>query len=216
MALPGGRLCQGASCGPGFAGSLRLCGAGFNFSAAACVDEPPPLLPGVRWPFASVWRAGAVPSGVCSGLIRLGPRLASLAWCCGVLWCAVLRQVVLCVLRRVGPCLVVLRPAGPGRVAPCRAMVCRSVPRRVASCCGVLCFGVPCRVALHCGALRCGVPCCLVLCRGWSVKVRLVRVVVQSAGQSVAGWWLGAAVRLVVRWVRAVGVWVCRSGRWVG
>ena len=99
------------------------------------------------------------------------------------------------VLRRVGPCCVAVRPPGPRRVAPCRAVVCRSVPRRVASCCGVLCFGVPCRVALHCGALRCGVLCCLVLCRGGSVEVSLARVVVRSAGRSVAGWWLGGAVR---------------------
>ena len=76
-----------------------------------------------------------------------------------------------------------------------RAVVCRSVPRRVASCCGVLCFGVPCRGALHCGALRCGVPCCLVLCRGGPVEVSLACVVVRSAGRSVAGWWLGGAVR---------------------
>ena len=65
------------------------------------------------------------------------------------------------------------------------AVLCRSVPRRVASCCG----------ALHCGALRWGVPCCLVLCCGGSVEVSLACVVVQSAGRSVAGWWLGGAVR---------------------
>ena len=76
-----------------------------------------------------------------------------------------------------------------------RALVCRSVPRRVASWCGVLCFGVPCRGALHCGALRCGVPCCLVLCLGGSGEVSLACVVVRSAGRSVAGWWLGGAVR---------------------
>ena len=67
-----------------------------------------------------------------------------------------------------------------------RAVLCRCVPRRVASCCG----------ALHCGALRCGVPCYLVLCRCGSVEVSLACVVVQSAGWSVAGWWLG--VRLGV------------------
>ena len=78
----------------GLAVSLRLCGAGFNFPAAACVGGPPPLLPGVRWSLAGVWRTGAVPSGVCGGLIWLDPRLASLAWCCGVFWCAVLRRVV--------------------------------------------------------------------------------------------------------------------------
>ena len=66
-----------------------------------------------------------------------------------------------------------------------RAVLCRSVPRRVASCCG----------ALLCGALWCGLPCCLALCRGGSVEVSLACVVVRSVGQSVAGWWLGGAVR---------------------
>ena len=32
--------------------------------------------------------------GVCGGLIWLDPRLASLAWCCRVLWYAVLHRVV--------------------------------------------------------------------------------------------------------------------------
>ena len=42
------------------------------------------------------------------------------------------------------------------------------------------------------------------------------RVVVRSAAQSVAGRWLVGAVRCgVARWDRAVGVRVCRSGRWV-
>ena len=136
--------------------SFRLRGAGLNFLAAVCVGGPPPSLPGVRWPLVGVWRAGAVPSGVCGGLFWLDLRLVSLAL---VLWCAVVR-----------------------RAAPCRALVCQSVPRRVASCCGVLCFGVPCRGALHCGALRCGVPCCLLLCRGGSVEVTLAYVVVRSAG----------------------------------
>ena len=127
------------------------------------------MMPGTRPTLGSVWRAGAVPSGVCGGLFWLVLCLASLAL---VLWCAVVR-----------------------RVAPCRAMMCRYVPRRVASCCGVLCFGVPCRGALHCGALRCVVPCCLLLCSGGSVEVSLACVVVRSAGRSVAGWWLGGAVR---------------------
>ena len=129
--------------------SFRLRGAGFKF-----LGGPPPLLPGARWPLAGVWRACAVPSGVCGGL----------------LWLVLLVRVS-------------------------RAVVCRSVPRRVASCCGVLCFGVPCRGAMHCGALRCVVPYCLVLCRGGSVEVSLACVVVRSAGRSLAGWWLGGAVR---------------------
>ena len=66
-----------------------------------------------------------------------------------------------------------------------RAVFCRSVLRGVASCCG----------ALLCGVLWCSVPCCLALCRGGSVEVSLACVVVRSAGWSVAGWWLGGAVR---------------------
>ena len=156
--------------------SFRLRGAGFNLLVG-----PPPLLPCARWPLAGVWRAGAAPSGVCSGLIWL-----------------VLHVTV------------------------SRAVVCRSVPRRVASWCGVLCFVVPCRDALHGGALRCGVPCCLVLCRGGPVEVSLACVVVRSAGLSVAGWWLGDAVRCgwlggPVLWgpgraVRAGGSGKCPSG----
>ena len=76
-----------------------------------------------------------------------------------------------------------------------RAVLCCSVPRCVASCCGVLRFRVRCRGVLHCGALRCGVPCCPVLCRGGSVEVSLACIMVRSAGRSVAGWWLGGAVR---------------------
>ena len=118
---------------------------------------------------------------------------------CLVLWCVVVRRAA---LFRVLTCCVVLvcavlRCALLGRAVfwPCHAVVCRFVPRRVASWCGVLCYGVPCRVALHCGALQCGVPCCLVLCRGGSLEVSLARVVVRSAGRTVAGWWLGGAVR---------------------
>ena len=112
--------------------------------------------------------------------------------CCGAPCCVV---PCFAVLRPVGVRCVALRPAGPRRLVPCRAVVCRYVPRRVASCCGVLCFEVSCSSALHCGALRCGVPCCLVLCRVRSVEVSLARVLVRSAGRSVAGWWLGGAVR---------------------
>ena len=77
-----------------------------------------------------------------------------------------------------------------------RAVLCRSVPRRNASRCG----------ALLCGALWCGVPCCLALCRGGSVEVSLVCVVVRSAGRSVAGWWRG--VRLCV----GVSLGLCCGG----
>ena len=65
--------------------SFRLRGAGFKFLEAVCVGGPPPLLPGVRWPLAGVWLAGAVPSGVCGCLFWLDLRLASLAL---VWWCA--------------------------------------------------------------------------------------------------------------------------------
>ena len=196
LALPAGRLRHAASCCPGlgklgFSVSFCLRGAGFNFLAVVCVGGPPLLLPGVRWPLAGVWRAGAVSSGECAGLFWLDLWLASLAL---VLWCAVVR-----------------------RVAPCRAVVCRSVPRRVASCCGVLCFQVPCLGALHCGALRCGVPCCLVLWRGGSLEVSLAYVVVRSAGRSVAGWWLGAAVRC--GWLAGSVLWGsgCAAGAgWSG
>ena len=100
-ALPVGRLRQAASCDPGLGRlwrsvSFRLRGAGFNFLAAVRVGGPPPLLPGVRWLLAGVWRAVAVPSRVlarcCGGLFWLDPRLASLAL---VLWCAVVRSVTL-------------------------------------------------------------------------------------------------------------------------
>ena len=198
---------------------FRLCGAGFNFLAAACVGGPPPLLPGVRWPLAGVWRAGVAPSGVCGGLTWLDPRLASLAL---VFWCAVVRRAATCrvspVLRRGDLRCVAVRPAGPRRVAPCRPVVCRSVPRRVALCCGMLCFGVLFRGALHCGALRCGLPCCLVLCCGGSVEVSLAHVVVRSVGRSVAGWWLGGAVRCwwlagSVLWGSACAARAVGSGR---
>ena len=196
--------------------SLPLCGAGINFLVPVHVGGPPPFVPGARWPLAGVWRAGAAPSGVCGGLFWLDPGLVSLAL---VLWCAVVRRAAWC---HVSPCCVVvvravLRPAGSCRVAPCCAVVCRSVRRRVVSCCGVLCLRLPCRGALHCGSLRCGVRCCLVLCRGGSVEVSPARVVARSAGRSVAGWWLGGAVRCgVAQWVSAVGASVFRSGWWVG
>ena len=130
---------------------------------------------------------------------------------CGAPCCVVMSFAV---LDRAGPCCVAVRRAVWCRVAPCRAVVCRAVPHRAASCCGLWCLGVLCCGALHSGALRCGVPCCLVLCRRGSVVVSPARVLVRSACRSVAGWWLGAAVRCeVARWARAVGVGVCRSGR---
>ena len=91
------------------------------------------------------------------------------------------------------------------QVGVSRAMLCRSVPRGVALCCGLLRFGVRCRGALHCGALRCGVPCCLLLCCGGSVEVSLACVAMRSAGRSVAGWWLGGAVRC--GWIAGSVLW---------
>ena len=158
---------------------------------------------------------GAIQGDRQLGLVRPSVSVPcfGLVVCCGAPCCVV---PCFAVLRRPGPCCVAVRPAGSCRVAPCCAVVCRTVLRRVASCCLVLCLGVPCRGALHGGALQCGVPCCLVLCRGGSVEVRPACVVMRSAGQTVAGWWLGGAVRCgVARWVRALGVWVCRSGWWV-
>ena len=190
-AAPGGFLWLWVR-GLGLSVSFRLRGAGFNFLAAVCVGGPPPLLPGARWPLAGVWRAGAVPSEVCGGFFWLVLRLAFLAL---VLWCAAVR-----------------------RGAPCRAVVCRYVPRRVVSRRNVLCFGLHCLGALHCGALRCGGPCRLVLCCGGSVEVSLACVVVRSAGRSVAGWWLGDAVRCgcfggSVLWGPGRAARVGRSGR---
>ena len=94
---------------------------------------------------AGVWRAGAAPSRVCGGLLRL-----------------VLQVRVSCVV------------------------LCRSVRRRVASR----------RAVARCTVARCGAVCRgLALCCGRLVEVSLACVVVRSAGRSVAGWWLGGAVR---------------------
>ena len=180
---PGGLVSSWVK-GVGFSVSLRPCGAGLNFLVAACVGGPSPSLPGVRWPFAGVRRAGVAlshgcgrvssPSGTCGGLLGLDPRLVSLALvlccalvrravscrglpCCAVLVCAVLQCALVC---RAVPCRVV-----PGCVVPWRGWLRRGEPSRAVSCYGVSCRGVPCRGALHSGALRCGVPCCLMLCR---------------------------------------------------
>ena len=108
------------------------------------------------------------------------PPLLPGAWCPRV-WPTV--PVCGVLVRRSGVCGGLFRLVVQVRVS--RAVLCRSVPRRVPSCCG----------ALDSGELRCGVPCYLVLCRGGSVEVSLACVVVRSAGRSVAGWWLGGAVR---------------------
>ena len=197
--------------------SLCLRGAGFNSVAAACVGGPPPLLPGVRWPFAGVWRAGAVSSGVCGGLIWLDPRLASLAWCCGVLWCAVQRRVVFCC---AASCWSVPCCGAPCWAAPCCAVSRRAVPlcaslRRVVLWRAVLWGALSCCVALWCAAVRCAVLPCVV---PWWVSGGYCGPCYGQECGSERGWLVagGGGQVLVARWVRAVGVWVCRSGWWVG
>ena len=113
------------------------------------------------------------------------------------------RAVAPCVARGAGLWCAGAAPSGVcGRlfwlvlqIRVSRAVLCRSVPRRVVSCCG----------ALHCGALWCSVACCLALCRGRSVEVSLACVVVRNAGRSVAGWWLGDAVRC--GWLAGSALW---------
>ena len=105
-AAPGGCLWLWVR-GLGLFVSFPLCGAGFNL-----LGGPPLLLPGALWPLcvacgAGAWRAGAAPSRVCGGLLRLVPQVRvscvvvcrsvprRIAWCCGVLqrgalWCGVL------------------------------------------------------------------------------------------------------------------------------
>ena len=66
----------------------------------------------------------------------------------------------------------------------------------VVSCCAALCRVASRRAVVRCTVARCGVVCCgLAWCPGGSVEVSLVCVVVRSASRSVAGWWLGGAVR---------------------
>ena len=64
------------------------------------------------------------------------------------------------------------------------------------SLCAALCRVASRRAVARCTVARCGAVCRgLALCRGGSVEVSLACVVVRSAGRSVAGWWLGGAVR---------------------
>ena len=66
----------------------------------------------------------------------------------------------------------------------------------VVSCCAALCRIASRRAVVRCTVARCGAVCRgLAWCRGGSVEVSLACVVVRSAGRSVAGWWLGGAVR---------------------
>ena len=63
-------------------------------------------------------------------------------------------------------------------------------------CCAALCRVASRRAVARCTVARCGAVCRgVALCRGESVEVSLACVMVRSAGGSVAGWWLGGAVR---------------------
>ena len=100
-AAPGGCVWLWAR-GLGLFVSFPLCGAGFNL-----LGGPPLLLLGARWPLCvacsvCVWRAGAAPSRVCGGLLRLVLQVRvsravlchsvprQVASCCGALHCGVL------------------------------------------------------------------------------------------------------------------------------
>ena len=64
------------------------------------------------------------------------------------------------------------------------------------SCCAALCRVASRRAVARCTVARCGALCRgLALCRGGSVEVSLACVMVRSAGRSLAGWWLGGALR---------------------
>ena len=107
------------------------------------------------------------------------PLLPGARWPC--VWPAVLVCGVL--VRRLPGCAVACfgQSFWLGSVVPCCAALCRVASRRAVA---------------HCTVARCGVVCRgLASCRGGSVEVSLGCVVVRSAGQSVAGWWLGGAVR---------------------
>ena len=167
-----------------------------NFRTAACVDGPPPLLPGVRWPLVGVLRGGAARSGTCGGWISLDPRLASLAF---VLWCAVVRRAASC---HVLPCCVVLvravlRCALLGRAVLRRATLwcpalCRVASRRAVACCALGCF-----IVLRCTGVRCGAVCRVASCCAVVGRWRLVWPVLWCGVR--AGVWL-------------VGGWGVRSG----
>ena len=156
------------------------------------------------WACVAPCRCAAGWCGVFRGVRRLsrvrpsvGVPCFGVVVCLGAPWCVVQCSAV---LRRAGPCCVVVRPALLCHVAPCGAAVCRAVPRRATSCCGVSCLGVPCGGVMHGGALRCGVPCCLVLCRGEGVGVGsvLVRLARRVEVLWLAGGW---GVRLGVGWL---------------
>ena len=110
-----------------------------------------------------------------------GPPL----WLPGAGWPRVWSVVPVCsvLVRRLPGCVVACFRLSfrLGSVVPCCAALCRVASRRAVARCTVAPCGAVCR--------------CLALCRGGSVEVSLACVVVLSASQSVAGWWLGGAVR---------------------
>ena len=156
---------------------------------------PPPSLPGVQWPLVAELRARAAPSGVFGGLAGLDPQSVSLAL---VLWCAVVRCAAPC---RVLPCCVlllcaVLRCALLDRAVWRRVVLWCAAQCRVASRRAVVCCIVGCLVVVRCTVVRCSALCRAASCFAVVGRWMLVRpVVVRSAGRSVAGWWLGDAVR---------------------
>ena len=190
----------------------------FNFLAGACVGGPPPLLLGVSWPLADVWRAGVAPSGVCRGLIWFDPRLESLAL---VLWSAVVRRAASCC---VLPCCVVLV-----RAFLWSALLGRAVVWRAAQWCAVACCALGCLVVLRCTVVRCGAVCGAASCCAvvgswrlvWPVSWCGVRVEVSLVGgwgsRTGVGGLLGpccGALGVPLGLVRQVGVrGVCLPGR---
>ena len=103
----------------------------------------------------------------------------------GALWPRVWPAVLVCgvVARRLPGCAV----AGFGWSFRLGSVV---------SCCAALCRVASRLAVVRCSVVRCGAVCRgLAWCRGGSVEVSLACVVVRSAGRSVAGWWLGGAVR---------------------
>ena len=103
----------------------------------------------------------------------------------GALWPRMWPAVPVCglLVRRLPGCAVACFGSSftLGSVVPCCAALCRVASRRAVA---------------RCTVVRCGEVCRgLALCRAGSVEVSLACVVVRSAGPSVAGWWLGGAVR---------------------
>ena len=187
--------------------SLRLRSSSINLLAAVCVGGPPRSLPGVRWPLAGVWRAGAAPSGSCGGLVGLDPRLVSLAL---VFWCAVVRCAASC---RVSLCCVVLvravlRCALLGRAVLRRAVLWCAALCRVPSRRAVVCCVLGCLVVVQCTVVRCGAVCRAASCFAvLGDRRRLVRPVswcgVRVGVCLACGW----GMRLGVGWLAGSVLW---------